>query len=75
MLKEENFSYSCGFLIATYSTGLISLSLDIEKGGVSVNSYIPFVKQALEKWFEKQDKNSVIVQMKNEVDSFFISNK
>lgn len=75
MLKEENFSYSCGFLIATCSTGLISLSIDIEKGGVSVNSYIPFVKQALEKWFEKQDKNSFIVQMKNKVDSFFISNK
>lgn len=65
-------SYCGGFLVAVLSTGLMASYVTFETGVVSVENYIPKVKNVINDWIAKRiDSDKFVKQQKEIIDSYF----
>lgn len=69
--SKENGLYIYGFLVATVSSGLLSLDIDFEKDNITANQYIEPLKEYTNKKLEEYKSIDAINDSINEVDKYF----
>ena len=64
--------YCAGFLIAATATGIVNSSIDFETGTITVIDYVDSVKGNIEQWFKDNQLQGLLLDLKNQVDSYFL---
>lgn len=72
LTTPENQMYCAGFLIATTATGIVNSSIDFEAGTITVIDYVDSVKGNIEQWFKDNQLQGPLLDLKNQVDSYFL---
>lgn len=71
LLGDENQAYCAGFLIATNSTGLLTVFIDFYQRKANVTACLPVFSDAINEWIEKQTNANGMVSLKEKIDAYF----